>query len=448
MNNSYAHIVLAIALSILLAVNNLHAQSRNWPPWRTSVVTPTPSASPTPAAPVATPAQEPRRAPLRFWPPWSHAPRATPAPAPIAPAPPPVPIATPPRQLPHTFVPPPAPGVYANPNDVARFLAGMPVASDSPLTPFVQTPEYQEHTASLEERFVKLIPRFQKIAAWRATFLPEADQPTPVAFYMFSGPDFLYVDQFFPNASVYVLCGTEPIGPPPDPLRLMNLGAALQNLQNSMNSLLRFSFFITKDMKTDLQAELKGTLPIFYVLIARANKTITDVTFISLNRNGTLQENNGSRTGGTPGVRISYTDNSTGRAQTMFYFTTDISDGGIKSNPGFLTFCQHFDVGVSLLKSSSYLLFQEGFGTIRNFILDHSSTIVQDDAGIPLNHFDRNKWNLRLFGTYVGPIDTFKQHLQPQLRDLYEQSNPPPLDFGFGYRWNYLESNLMVAQRN
>ena len=360
-----------------------------------------------------------------------------------------VPTPAPPPERPHTVLPPVPPGVIASPDDAAHFLAGMPVPPDSPLAPFAQIPEWREHSAALEDRFTKLIPRFETIRAWQAAYLPESTAPMPVAFYMFSGPDFLYADQFFPSASVYVLCGTEPIGPAPDPLRLRDMSGALSNLQNSMNSLLRFSFFITKDMKTDLQQELKGTLPIFYVLIARAGKTITDVTFVSLNRNGTFQETAPSKTGGTvPGVRISYIDKRTGNTQTMFYFTTDISNGGIKSNPGFLNFCQHFGVGSSLLKSSSYLLFEDGFSTIRNFLLDHSNTIVQDDSGIPFSYFNRDKWNLRLFGTYLSPIDSFKQHYQPQLHELYQQSNPPPLGFGFGYRWNRNESNLVVAQRN
>ncbi len=75
------------------------------------------------------------------------------------------------------------------------------------------------------------------------------------------------------------------------------------------------------------------------------------------------------RSGSIPGVRISYTDNQTGNSQTLYYFTTDISDGGIKSTPGFLKFCERFGTGSSFLKSSSYLMFEEGFATIRNFIL-------------------------------------------------------------------------------
>ena len=85
---------------------------------------------------------------------------------------------------------------------------------------------------------------------------------------MFSGPDFLYLDQFFPNASTYIMCGKESIGPVPDPLR-MDIGylaVALQNLENAMKSSLTATYFVTQDMKVDLQRqELNGTLPILYV---------------------------------------------------------------------------------------------------------------------------------------------------------------------------------------
>jgi len=334
----------------------------------------------------------------------------------------------------------------AGPNDVARFLAGMPVPENSPLAPLTRDPAWQEHAAFFEREFSKLnLRQLQKLHAWQETYLPGSLQPIPVAFYMFSGPDFLYVDQFFPRASVYVLCGKESMGPPPDPLRIANLAGALGNLENAMKSSLETTYFITKDMKIDLlQQNLNGVLPILYVFIARADKSITNVTFGSLNGSGAFQE---SARGGIPGVRIKYTDSQSGNSQTLYYFTTDISDGGIKATPGFLKFCQRLGVGSSFLKSSSYLMFEQGFATIRNFILEHSNRIVQDDSGIPLAYFDPNKWRLRLFGAYLGPIELFKQHFQPKLQELFAQGNPPPIEFGFGYRWNYKEANLMVAER-
>jgi hypothetical protein len=334
----------------------------------------------------------------------------------------------------------------AGPNDVARFLAGMPVPDNSPLASLTREPAWQQHAAFFEEQFSKLTLRqLQKLHGWQQTYLPESLQPLPVVFYMFSGPDFLYADQFFPRAAVYVLCGKESLGPPPDPLRIANLSGALGNLENAMKSSLNTTYFITKDMKVDLHEQnLNGVLPILYAFIARADKSITNVTFGSLNSSGAFQE--GAR-GGCPGVRIRYTDNQSGDSQTVYYFTTDISDGGIKATPGFLKFCQHLGAGESLLKSSSYLMFENGFATIRNFVVDHSRLIVQDDSGIPMTYFDPNKWNLRFFGAYLGPIELFKQHFQPRLQELFAQTNPPPLEFGFGYRWNYKEANLIVAQR-
>ena len=335
------------------------------------------------------------------------------------------------------------------PNDTALFFAGMPLPRNSPLAPLTNDPAYLDHSAFFEKAFAKLNTRqLAKIHVWQEAYMPESKETIPVAYYMFSGPDFLYVDQFFPKASVYILCGKESMGPPPDPLRIANLSGAFYNLENAMNSSLRYSFFITKDMKVDLQQQqLNGTLPILYVFLARAGKTIRDVTYGSLDNGGGFHESAPGR-GGTPGVRINYTDKQSGRDQTVYYFTTDISDGGIGASPGFLKFCDHFGVGASLLKSSSYLMFEGGFNRIRNFVLDHSKIIVQDDAGIPLADFNRSKWNIRLFGNYLGPIEIFRQHYQPKLKELFTESNPPPLSFNYGYRWNYKESHLMVATRN
>src|SRR5262245_1918829 len=119
--------------------------------------------------------------------------------------------------------------VNTGPNDVARFLAGMPVPENSPLAPLTRVPAWQAHAAFFEGQFSKVnLRQLQKLHGWQQTSFPESLTPFPVVFYMFSGPDFLYVDQFFPRAAVYVLCGKEALGPPPDPLRIANLSSALE----------------------------------------------------------------------------------------------------------------------------------------------------------------------------------------------------------------------------
>src|SRR5438105_8952911 len=355
--------------------------------------------------------------------------------------------ATPEQTQTQAAAPAPAQSGPPSPDDTARFLAGMPLPKNSALASLTNDPAWQDHAINFESAFAKLNTRqLSKLHGWEAQYFPESRRQIPVAFYMFSGPDFLYVDQFFPKADVYILCGKESMGPPPDPLRITNLAGALHNLEEAMASSLKFSFFITKDMKVELQSqELNGTLPILYVFLARADKSITDVTYGSLTGGGSFQSGRAGA-GGSPGVRIQYIDNLSGQEQTLYYFTTDISDGGLASS-GFLKFCSQFGAGCSFLKASSYLMFEQGFNRIRDFILDHSKTIVQDDSGIPLTCFNRDKWNIRVFGNYLGPTEIFKQHNQPKLREMFEQSNPPPIEFNFGYRWNYKESNVIVATR-
>ena len=352
--------------------------------------------------------------------------------------------------------PAPAPALQAplrpaRVNDTARLLAGIPVADDSSLLPLEQNAAWQQHAHFFDEAWTRLAARqFTGIRDWEVNYLPDATQPLPVVFYMFSGPDLLYAQQFFPNAGTYILAGTEPIGPLPDLTRFAGptLDPVLQNLQKSLNSVLNFSFFITKDMKTDLQNEqLKGTLPIFYVFLARAGKIITDVSFITLDKTGEPHPAapNEKGKGLTPGVRINFTGAAGAAPQTLYYFTTDLSNDGIRSQPGFLKFCAAQGRGASLLKSSSYLMFENGFTTIRDFILNHSKAIMQDDSGIPVGAFDPGRWSLRFFGNYAGPIEIFKQYYQPQLQGLFQQSNPAPLSFGIGYRWSPRQSTLIVA---
>ncbi len=353
-----------------------------------------------------------------------------------------------------TATPLPAPPLApASVNDTARFLAGLPVSGNSSLLPLTRASSWREHATVFDQAWTKLNAlQFAGIRDWEANYLPQASGPIPVAFYLFSGPDYLYANQFFPNASTYVLAGTEPIGPLPDVARLTGpaLEPALHNFEKALNSVLSFSFFITKDMKTDLQQEqLQGTLPIFYVFLARAGKTITDITFLSLDQSGNPQINGpatAARKGPlTPGVRITFAGAPGSAPQTLYYFTTDLSDEGIRSHPGFVKFCEQLGLGQSLLKSASYLMFEPGFTLVRDFLLTHSTVLIQDDSGIPIADFAPEKWDLRLFGSYGGPIDLFKQHFQPQLQSLYQASHPPPLAFGIGYRWRRSQTTVIVG---
>jgi len=222
------------------------------------------------------------------------------------------------------------------------------------------------------------------------------------------------------------------------------LGSALNNVEHSMGSILNFSFFITKLMKVDLRAgQLNGTLPILYVFLARSGKTIRDVSPVAIDDKGTAFFANENPPNATRGVRIVFAG-SDGEQKTLYYFSTDLSNRGVKSS-GFLKFCEALAPGNSLIKSASYLLHAGNFTTVRDFILANSATIIQDDSGIPLNDYNRKQWRFFPFGRYAGPIGEFPGRYQQSYAELFRRSQP--MDFGIGYRWRSYESNLLLSVR-
>jgi hypothetical protein len=344
----------------------------------------------------------------------------------------------------------------ATPDDTARFLAGVSPSPDSPLAMLTKDPFWQQHARYFDSIFRR--EDSTTLSKVRAFSQQQLTDKHDTMLYMFSGPDFLYATSFFPSASTYVLAGLEPVGDVPQMTNLSHaaVDASLRNLEISLGSLLSYSFFITRNMKTQLrEGPVFGTLPILYVFLARTGKTIHEVSFGGLDTEGnflTADEAGAIGAGmkatrrsvsAAPGVRIVFSDGN-GPKQTLYYFSTNLADGSIERS-GFLTFCSKLGPADSFIKSASYLLHSGGFNKIRSFLLSHSATILQDDSGIPLAYFDPKKWRLQPFGRYVGPLAIFGNSYQPGMGELFR--NATPINFGIGYRWRKNESNLLLAER-
>lgn len=336
----------------------------------------------------------------------------------------------------------PAAVVAASPNDTARFIAGLPLADSSPLAKWTKDPNWQQHAKFFDDAYKALNDKqLSKIKAWGKQAIK---QPQKTLFYMFSGPDYVYAEAFFPQAETYILAGLEPVGKVPEINERTRHGLA--PIRASLHNTLNLSYFITSHMSSQLRTgELTGTLPILYLFITRAGKTITDTQLVNLDPSGVIHTTGNPPAGSIQGAKIEFTDgNGSGTKRTLYYFSTDLSEAGAK-NSGFLKFCATFGTGDGLVKSASYLLHNAGFATARNFLLENAYNIVQDDTGIPYIYFKQDVWNLHPYGRYVGPIPIFAGHFQQQLNVLFAKA--PPIDFGIGYRFRINESNVLVATK-
>jgi hypothetical protein len=335
----------------------------------------------------------------------------------------------------------------ASPDDNARILAGLPTAEGSPLAGLTTDPGWQAHARSFNAAWANLEQRqLGRIRAWSAANITS---PQPAAFYMFSGPDFLYADAFLPNHATYVLTGLEPVGSVPQITEASrrSLGSSLAALRSSLGTVLNYSFFITKKMKTSLTSHtFKGTLPVLYVFLARSGKRIEEASLVSLDAEGQVVAADAPGASNTAaGARIIFSGVD-GAKRTLYYFRTDISDHGLKGS-GFAKFAAGLGKVDSFVKSASYLMHSDSFSQIRNIILTQSQTLVQDDSGVPVRFFAPGEWTLRPFGRYLGPIREFPGRGQLQLAEVFRKDGATRIDFGVGYRWRPNESNLLLATR-
>jgi hypothetical protein len=306
--------------------------------------------------------------------------------------------------------------------DAARYLAGMPVSAESPLTRLTSDPRWIAHSNAMNVAFSKLDQvQLSDIRIWRAEFLAPATKFSRICLYFFSGPDFLYADTFYPDCNTSVLVSLEPVESIPElqsvpPALLQN---TLQNIEVSLNTLLNFGYFETQDLRDYSQrSQLKGILPIIFVFLARTGKEILNVDYKSLGQ------------GGPRGVKVTFLDPVTGTQKVLYYFSADLSNDGLKRNSAVLRFCNSLGPTNSVLKAASYLLHQNGFSVARDYLLRVSASILQDDSGIPPA---TAVWENGFYGsgTYTGPINLFKSFYQPDLRQYYTTSSPKPLTFGF-----------------
>ena len=313
-------------------------------------------------------------------------------------------------------------------DEIAHLLAGIPVTGA--LASLTQNSGWQAHAAAMDKAW-KTKEYFQlgPIASWMSLHAAEYYQSTGTMYYMFGGPDFLYAYTFFPDANTYILAGLEPVGQVPDLSHMSAemLNANLGALRNAMSTLLVTHYFVTEEMRADLgRSNLNGTVPILYVFLARLGCTVLDTTRVSAPAEG---------------VRITFSRG--GRSQTLYYFKTDLSGG----NSPFLRWCAARGPGVSLIKAASYLMHGDGFSGVRNFLLEHSRFIVQDDSGIPLRAFGKG-WTVEFYGRFVPHGEKFGKYDQQALAEIYGRNPPPPeLGFAFGYWWQIERGILMLARR-
>lgn len=288
-----------------------------------------------------------------------------------------------------------------------------------------------------------------RVRQWSERELQKQSQ-ADVIFYPFSGPDALYMLGLFPNAKQYVMIASEPAGTFPrfNRLRRDSVKHYLESVIESTREIYAYSYFITDSMRKNLKDSIvSGTLPLISMFLAqhgydvlgydRAIDTASDSTRQTLVRH-VLYFRRDER---SPMQQLTYIEANLGNYRYMG-LTPLPQNSVLQEYLNSLPQCHTF------IKSASYLMHSGVFSTIREFVLNKSLSILQDDTGVPYRHFGRG-WQFRFYGTYERPIRQFTGMYQADLDSMFtlHAGRHGAVPFPYGYLRLRKSHNVYLATR-
>lgn len=322
-------------------------------------------------------------------------------------------------------------------NEAAMLFAGM-LESDK------LDKNYEEYSKNITARWDNLSKVcFEKLKLWRDENLVNLDQ-NKFVFYPFGGPDIAHAVMIFPYADNYILVGQEEQGDPDSLLRSCTK-TSLLSLEKSEDNFFKKGYFVTSYMVSDLRNKnVKGVLPIALLTLAKLGYQIVSVENLKI-----VSKINDS-------IKIVFKDVSTNLEKTLYYVKCNLANDS-KNLSNLLKFVNDTlgNQFITFLKSSSYSLHRVEFSKIRQYLIDNSFGILQDDTGIRFKDIDKNIFDVKLFGSYEYPaLNVFKGFKQTALVNAYKTDKVIPLNFGIGYigdhnavRQNYKNINLQLYIR-
>ncbi|HMV43462.1 MAG TPA: hypothetical protein PK079_24255 [Leptospiraceae bacterium] len=336
------------------------------------------------------------------------------------------------------------------------FLSGKLQADDtSKLGKITRTSYY----ATFRQRITKHWEQYNKeiqdpFVEWKNKNVPEPK--SKVVFYPFSGPDFPNAFTIYPKAQTYIMIGLEAGGFDPD-IENMNenqIARGLAELNGSLDTISRLNYFMTNSMKQDVSKSVfRGTAPVFLAYFGFLKVKPYSIKNFYLNDNGDIiylsKEDikaNANYREGLVSLDIDFLDPVDGSKKKLYFLSTNISNFGLKANPGTMKFLGKFGMFASTFKAASFLLHYDSFTDMKEFIIKNSELMVMDDTGPPVRDLAKD-YNIKVFGRYTRPIGLWPEKVQKELQKLHEEQKPEKVSFKYGYGTADKQQHIMVVTR-
>jgi hypothetical protein len=345
---------------------------------------------------------------------------------------------------------------------------------DSPLPPNIDAKIVEAYCKDLTPRYEKYRKHWIGEAEPFLKGLQASDLPKTVV-YPFGGGDLLSALTTYPDATELTTMSLELAG---DPRRLATLKdnerlkTSLELIRSTVAGLITANDSKSENLMKGQQGELPGQLAFFLIALAIHGYEPTGLKYFQLNPDGSIHYLTEAEIANLEPKKAKHQKSSwtspdfseafafselkfvkhgepNAPVKIHRHFGANLDDDHMKDSP----LLKHLEAKgkiVAMTKAATYLLWNDKFAVIRNYLLGHMEFMVSDSTGIPPRYAKKSGFVQETYGQFdgsflqVSPVhDVFNE----EFRTLWSSQPERKLAFRYGYMDSNHHNHLLVTKR-
>lgn len=318
-----------------------------------------------------------------------------------------------------------------------------------------------KHCVALKELYAGYRREWMDVAMPFLAKLRPAGLPEKVV-YPFGGGDLLHALATYPDATEVTTISLEIAGD----LRGVDKadGKRLDRELAALRSHLGKLFLKAHSRTENLDIETRGAIPgeVGFTMAALYLHGYEPVTlrYFTFKEDGSLRfltdkeiektEKTQGRGGPFANAEIRFRKPGDKDVRVLRHVAYDLSDASLKRSPALL---RHLDAKTkvsTMTKAASHLLWDDqGFGTIREWLMGHTDWMISDTTGVPPRIAKKYGFVQDFFGLYEWPepFGTVNNTDAKAFKDAFKASSQGPITFRYGYPDNKSHGHIVVTRK-
>jgi hypothetical protein len=342
--------------------------------------------------------------------------------------------------------------------------------NDAPLPDGMDKKTVDAHCKQMEQRYAKYRATWIKDAEPFIQALKPAGLPTTVV-YPFGGGDLISALTTYPEAREYTTMSLEHAG---DPRRIKGiqkkeLAESLELLRATSAGLITANDSKTENLMKVQRGEVPGQLAFFLMGLAVHGYEPVQLRYLKLNADGSvrymtaedltaLKETEAKllhKSWVSPDFSEAFDnleltfvkkgEDPRTQARVHRHFAQNLDNDHFGKDVAMQAYLNSRTSIVAMTKAASYLLWNDRFSTIRDYLLGHMVFMVSDSTGVPPVFAKKAGFTQQAFGRFAESFLGANPKYNEDFRELWKTAKP--LAFRYGYLDKNLSKHMLITQK-